>query len=70
LEKYEQRIRAVFRRNNENDIRKIKSTLQKLRYKFASNPNQLYVKVCRLYGECIDEEYEDDEDDEDFECDD
>jgi len=61
LEEYERRIRKVFKRNHEQDRVKIKSTLQKLRFKFASNPKQLYVKVCRSYGEDFDEEYGDEE---------
>jgi len=63
LEKYEKRIRKVFSNNEEEDERKIRSTLHKLHYQFANNPNLLYEKVCRFYGEDMtDEDYEDDED--------
>jgi len=65
LEDYERRIRKLFKRNREQDTDKIKSTLQKLRFKFANNPKQLYMKVCRSYGEDFNEEdYEDYSDDE------
>merc|ERR1719317_1888038 len=62
LEKYEKLIRAVFRKNGEDDDGKIRSTLHKLHYQFANNPNQLYVKICRSYGEDMDEDFEDDDD--------
>lgn len=60
LEEYERKIRKVFKRNNEDDKALIKSTLQKLRFKFRFNPKKLYVKICRSYGENLD--YDDEED--------
>ena len=60
LEEYERRIRKLFKKNREQDMGKIKSTLRKLRFKFANNPKKLYVKLCRSYGEDFSEEdYED-----------
>jgi len=58
LEEYERKIRKVFKRNNEGDREKIKTTLQKLRFKFRFNPQKLYEKICRSYGE---EFYEEDD---------
>jgi len=56
LEEYERKIRKVFNRNNEGDRDKIKTTMQKLRFKFRFNPKKLYEKIRRSYGEEFDEE--------------
>merc|ERR1719419_1683881 len=66
LEEYERKIRKVFKRNNEQDKDLIKSTLQKLRFKFRFDPKKLYVKICRSYGE----EFDEDEEEEQFELED
>merc|ERR1719397_1373406 len=61
LEEYERKIRKVFKRNDEEDRDYIKSTMQKLRFKFRFNPKKLYVKICRSYGEEFDEEDDEEE---------